>query len=134
MKIVLDTNVYIAALVSQGLCSEVYQYCLQYHELVLSDYILKEIQRNLVRKFGQSASDVSEALEILAEGALRVSPRPLDKPVSRDSFDDPILGTAIAGKADYLVSGDKDLLSLKYYGRIRIISPREFWTKMMGSE
>ncbi len=133
MKIVLDTNVYIAALVSQGLCAEVYQYCLQYHELVLSDYILREIQRNLVRKFGQSASDVSEALEILAEGALKVTPHPLDKPVSRDSFDDPILGTALAGKVDYLVSGDKDLLSLKHYGHIRIISPRDFWTKMMES-
>jgi len=134
MKIVLDTNIYIAALVSKGLCAEVYQYCLQYHELVLSDYILEEIQRNLIRKFGQSASDVSEALEILTEGVLKVTPQPLDKPVSRDSLDDPILGTAIVGKADYLVSGDRDLLSLKQYGHIRIISPRDFWTKMMESE
>jgi putative PIN family toxin of toxin-antitoxin system len=77
---------------------------------------------------------VSEALEILAQGTLKVAPHPLDKPVSRDSSDDPILGTAVAGKVDYLVSGDKDLLSLKYYRHIHIISPRDFWTKMMESK
>lgn len=134
MKIVLDTNVYLAALVTPGLCAEVYQYCLQHHELVLSDYILREIQRNLARRFGQSASDISEALELLTAGALKVTPRPLEKPVSRDSSDDPILGTALAGQADYLVSEDKDLLSLKHYRRIRIISSRDFWTEMMQSE
>ena len=134
MKIVLDTNVYIAAFLSNGLCAEVYQHCLKYHELILSDYILKEVQKNLIRKLDQSAADVSETLEILVEGATRVTPHVFDKPICRDSSDDPILGTALAGMAEYLVTGDDDLLSLKHYKHVRIVSPRDFWAKTMQSE
>jgi putative PIN family toxin of toxin-antitoxin system len=134
MKIVLDTNVYIAALLSRGLCAEVYQHCLEHQEIILSDYILKEIQKNLVRKLGQSAADTAEALEIMAEGATRVTPQTFDKPICRDSSDDPILGTAVAGMAQYIVTGDDDLLSLKHYKHIRIISPRDFWARVMNLE
>jgi len=134
MRIVLDTNLYISAFVSQGLCAEIYLHCLEHHQLILSDYILKEVQRNLARKFGQSASDVSETLQILAEGSSKVTPQAFDKPVSRDPTDDPVIGTAVAGKAHYLVSGDQDLLLLKHYGHIQIVSPRVFWAKTMGFE
>ncbi|HTC22198.1 MAG TPA: putative toxin-antitoxin system toxin component, PIN family, partial [bacterium] len=82
---------------------------------------------------GQSESDISEVLSILAEEATKVIPRKLDKPVCEDPSDDPILGTALAGMADFLVSGDKDLLSLKRYEQIRIVSPREYWAKIMES-
>ena len=134
MRIVLDTNVYISAFVSRGLCAEVYQHCLQHHQLVLSDYILKEIQRNLIHKFGQSPSDVSETLQILVEGSFQAVPQALDHPVSRDSSDDPVIGTAVAGKARYLVSGDPDLLLFKHYGHLQIVSPRKFWEEMMEFE
>ena len=47
-------------------------------------------------------------------------------PVVRDPNDDAILATAIAARADYLVSRDKDLLSLSEYDGIKIVSPEAF--------
>jgi predicted nucleic acid-binding protein len=44
----------------------------------------------------------------------------------RDSDDDAVLGTAIAGEADYLVTGDEDLLSLSTFRDVAIVTPRQF--------
>lgn len=46
--------------------------------------------------------------------------------LSRDSADDKFINTAIIGRADYIISGDDDLLSLKEKGPVTIISPRKF--------
>jgi putative PIN family toxin of toxin-antitoxin system len=44
----------------------------------------------------------------------------------RDQEDDPVLACALACKADYLVTGDRDLLEIKKFHKIKIVSPREF--------
>jgi putative PIN family toxin of toxin-antitoxin system len=46
--------------------------------------------------------------------------------ICRDPDDDFLLETAIAGRADYLVSGDADLLILRKFRKIRIVNPRKF--------
>ncbi|MGH7230968.1 MAG: PIN domain-containing protein [Nitrospiraceae bacterium] len=56
-----------------------------------------------------------------------VSPTPLDVPACRDSDDDIILGTALAGVCRCIVTGDKDLLLLERYHGVDIISPNAFW-------
>jgi predicted nucleic acid-binding protein len=56
-----------------------------------------------------------------------VNPIDVAADVCRDPNDLPILGTAVAGNADYVVTGDQDLLMLKSYLGITIISPREFY-------
>jgi uncharacterized protein len=48
----------------------------------------------------------------------------------RDADDLHVLGLATTGKADYLVTGDDDLLVLKRFGRCRIVTPRQFWSFM----
>jgi predicted nucleic acid-binding protein len=48
--------------------------------------------------------------------------------VCRDADDDVVLGTAIAGRCDAIVTGDKDLLDLGGYRDIPIVSPRAFWS------
>jgi predicted nucleic acid-binding protein len=45
-----------------------------------------------------------------------------------------VLGTAVAGQADYLVTGDKQLLELGNYQGIPILSPREFYDRVRVSE
>jgi len=55
------------------------------------------------------------------------NPPPLDRTaVAADPFDDRVLECALAGKADYIVSGDRHLLALKEFRGIRIVTPREF--------
>jgi predicted nucleic acid-binding protein len=61
------------------------------------------------------------------EGLQVVTPVVLDAHVCRDPDDDVVLGTAVAGKCEAIVTGDKDLLDLGSYEGIVIVSPRTFW-------
>jgi len=55
-----------------------------------------------------------------------LNPTPLPKDACRDEDDVKVLGLAIASSADYIVTGDKDLLVLEHYQKIPILSPRAF--------
>ena len=134
MRLVLDSNVLIAAFISRGLCSEILEVCLKKHEIVLSDFISSEIKENLIRKFHLPMADVEEYLHVLSLHADTIQPPRLGKLVSRDPKDDAVLATAMAGRAAYLVTGDKDLLVLKKFGKVQIVTPRIFWEKVASGD
>ena len=67
-----------------------------------------------------------EALRILRDGFPWIEPPPLPIPVCRDVDDDWILATAVAAQAEYLITGDNDLLTLKTHAGVSIVTPREF--------
>lgn len=50
----------------------------------------------------------------------------------KDISDIKIIGTAVSGNAKFIITGDNDLLVLKRYGKIEIITPREFWNRLKG--
>lgn len=128
MKIVIDTNVFIAAFISpRGKSSEVMERCFTLHEVVCSEFILNEFRDKMLGKFKREPSDVAEAISLLRARLIMVTPAELSKAASRDTKDDPILGTAIAGQAEQIITGDKDLLSLASFGTIRIVNPTVFF-------
>lgn len=127
MKIVLDTNVLIAAFISHGACAELLEHCALYHDIVLSKAILDEFLDVLVRKFGFSRTESRQAVSLVRSRAALVKPTPMAKPICRDPDDDVVLATAEAGDCDCLISGDKALLVIGEYSGIRILSPGEFW-------
>lgn len=127
MKLVLDTNVLIAAFVARGLCHELLEHVVRAHELFTSQSILDEFRSKLTEKLHAPAGVVEEAVELLASRMRLVEPQPLPRPVCRDPDDDAILATAVAAQADSLVTGDGDLLALGEYEGIRIIRPAAFW-------
>ena len=126
MRILLDTNVLIAAFITQGACSVLFEHIIRRHELVASEFILSELLQHLVGKFRFEPAEAEEVVELLRSRATIVSPLELDDPVCRDPDDDTILGTAIAGAAICIVTGDKDLLVLKRFESIDIVSPSTF--------
>lgn len=126
MRIVLDTNVLIAALISRGFCHELFEYCVLTHELVTSDFILYEVREKLVTKFKHTEKTADEVVALLRSQMQLVKPVALETPVSRDLDDDSILATAVAGNCDYIITGDKDLLVLEEFEEIKIVTPREF--------
>jgi putative PIN family toxin of toxin-antitoxin system len=72
-------------------------------------------------------------LKAYRERSTLVRPVALPHPVRRDRDDDKVLATAVAGRADIILTGDDDLLVLANYEGIRILSPRQFVNGMDGT-
>lgn len=128
MKAVFDTNVLIAAFLTEGICAKLLIRARKRDfDLILCDAILQEFERVLKKKFAASPSEISDISALLSEAACDIRRR-IDTiaPVCRDPDDDPILACAQEAVADYIVTGDEDLLVLKSYEGTGIISPREF--------
>jgi putative PIN family toxin of toxin-antitoxin system len=134
MKIVLDADVIIAAFAARGLCESIMEVCLSEHEIVLSDDLFDEILRNLRLKIKLPTNIVDNICELLREHANISIPEPLASDVCRDPDDIKILGLAVASNADYIVTGDKDLLILKNFQDIPILNPRSFSDILHGRE
>ncbi len=128
MRLVLDSNVLIAAFVARGVCAELLEYCVREHEMVTSAAILEEVRRNLVDKVKVAVAQADQTVRLLRTRFEVLEPVALESQVCRDPDDDLILGTALAGRCDAIVTGDKDLLDLGAHRGIGIISPREFWS------
>ena len=97
--------------------------------LVLSRYILDEMVRVLPRLARIKLSraeirDLADSFMLLAE---IVEPSSKVEKALRDRADLPVLQTLQASKADYLITGDKDLLALA--DRYSIVTPAEFWSR-----
>ena len=130
MKVVLDTNVLLAAFGTHGLCESVLELCLERHEVFLSEHILCELQRHLCTKFRMTAALAKNVLNFLRENADVIEPAVMPPSACRDADDLPVLGTCQSAGADYLVTGDADLLVLMSCGPTKIVPPREFYERM----
>ena len=130
MRIVLDANVVVAAFAARGLCESLFELCLGSHEILLSEPLLDEIRRNLTKKVKLQRQTAVGIERLLRENGSLLEPAAVAADACRDADDLHILGLAKTGKADYLVTGDDDLLVLKRFGRCRIVTPRQFWSLM----
>ena len=136
LRIVLDTNVLVSGLAYPGSIPGriVGAWRNGAIDAVLSRYILAELVRVLPRlnhRLRLSEADILDLADALALLADLVDPVPDAEPVStmllRDPADLPVLGTLLASGADYLVTGDKDLLALAE--RHPILTPAQFWAR-----
>jgi putative PIN family toxin of toxin-antitoxin system len=128
VKAVFDTNVLIAAFLTEGLCSGLLVRARKKaFNLVLCDDIIREFEGILIKKFKLTSTDISEISAIVSEAASEILHNldPIPN-ICRDPNDDMIIACAIDATADYIVTGDEDLLILKRYKDIVIINPRNF--------
>ena len=130
MKVVLDTNVILAGVATRGLCEAVVELCLGGHELFLSQAILDEVREHLAGKFKLPEARIQEIVRLLQEQANPVAPVDVSPEACRDPDDLPVLGTVLAAGAHYLITGDKDLLSLQSIQGCAIVSPRDFYERV----
>ena len=126
MRLVLDSNVYISGLTIEGLTFEVMVATLSEHQVFVSDAILKEVSKALRKKFKQPEGLVQEQIDAIESRTELLEIHGTLQGVSRDPNDDHVLELCEIAKADYLISGDQDLLVLKKHKHTRIVSPREF--------
>jgi len=126
VRVVLDSNVLIAAFATRGLCASLLEVCLSDHELLVSEHLLNEVQRNLTTKIRLPATIIEDIISFLRERGTLIIPDLVSEDSCRDADDLPILGLAQAASADCIVTGDKDLLVLGRFRDIPISSPRAF--------
>lgn len=129
MRVILDSNVVIAAVAARGLCESLLELCLEHHEIILCEGILKEIEEKLTGKLRVALPVAEQYLDVLRNNASLYEPKPVKRDVCRDPNDRMILGLAIAGNAEIIISGDKDLLVIEKYGGAKIVTPRQFWDR-----
>ena len=127
MKVVLDANVLVAAFAASGLCSDLVEICFSNHQVILSRAILRETNHHLVHKAGVPQSIAKNIEDYLTSVCQIAVPLPVPDDACRDKTDLMILGTAVAGNADVIITGDLDLLVLRQFKSIKILSPRMFW-------
>jgi putative PIN family toxin of toxin-antitoxin system len=125
VKLVLDTNVLLAAILAPGLCRELVRKRCRAHVLCASPVLVAELADKLRRKFGADPADVPLYVAYRQRVQLVEAP-PLAVRVCRDADDDMVLATALAAQADIIVTGDDDLLVLESFQGIRILAPRQF--------
>ena len=133
MKIILDTNVIIAAFATRGLCSAVFELCLDRFEVVLSEAILKEVLKSLNSKIKLPLPQCDLIVSYLRDNFSLSEIDDLDKSPCRDKNDIHVLGLAQHSGAEYIITGDKDLLDLVQHKNTKIVTPREFWTILKES-
>ena len=127
MRVCLDTNVLIAAFATRGLCADVLRTVLAEHDLVIGEVVLAELRRVLATKFKLPPDRIAMIEAVFAPFPVIPKPsKPSDLAI-RDAADRWILATAIAGRAEVLVTGDRDLLDVDPESPIRILEPRAFW-------
>jgi len=130
VRVVLDTNVIVAAFAARGLCAEVFEVCVAGHNLIISEHILAEVARALLKKVKLPKKIAQDVINYLRDTAETVEPDTIDIPECKDKDDLPVISTAIKGKALFIVTGDADLLALKNVRGIDFVSPREFWERV----
>ena len=130
MRVVFDTNVLVAAFAADGLCAKLLRRANRREfSLILCAVIFEELERVLEMKIRATAGEIRNAIDLLAEISTVAGKEPSSSPPARlvrDPDDDLILACAAAARAEILVTGDKDLLTIGRHGRTRIIDPREF--------
>jgi len=127
MRVILDANVAIAAAAARGLCEAVVELCIERHQMVFCPGLLEEIREKLTRKLKIPPQTAAEFLKVLCSSAEVVNPAEVAPGSCRDPDDLMLLGLAEAGRAEVIITGDKDLLVIKRYAAARILTPREFW-------
>lgn len=130
MRVALDTNVLVSAVATRGLCADVFNLVLAEHDLIVGETVLAELKRALRERIRVPVHVVAEVDALLRQEAT-VIPKAAPLRVSiREKFDVAVLSEAVAGRADVLVTGDKDLPELPIAAPIQVMTPRNFWEQL----
>jgi len=134
MKIFFDTNVYVAEALLGEMAEElVLATAKAGWRIFCSPYVLEELERVLTRTLGFSARLGALSCRRVRHKARLVDPGASRHKVIRDINDSPILKAALAARADYLVTNDRELLALHPYEGLQIISMTAYF-ELLKSE
>jgi uncharacterized protein len=133
IKVIFDTNVWISFLIGKRL-PNIKQYIVNGHiQIITCERLITEIRlvtrREKIKKYFKK-NDVEELLELLNIIAIKVETKPTHF-INRDPKDNFLLDLIDFSKADYLITGDKDLLEHNPFKSAQILTPTEFEDKIL---
>ena len=133
-RVIVDTNCWISFLIGRKLASLVDLLCNDRIELVLCDELLEEIREVTQRPKFVKYFPIQEVESLLSFLRLKGNLFELSENIHycRDEEDDYLLALAVEAKANYLVTGDKDLLVIKRIASCRIVDVKTFEEEMGG--
>jgi putative PIN family toxin of toxin-antitoxin system len=127
MRIVVDTNVIVSALVFGGLPRKVLELAAEgAYAIYFSAPIQAEVERILEEKLGWSRKEIGVRCRLVWSWGTRVLPEVSLTVITDDPDDDRILECAVAAQAQAIISGDRHLLRLDSFQSIPIQTPRQF--------
>jgi len=126
-RIVIDANVFVSVVLGGQITGKICELLISGDlKLVYSRSLFDELKFVLSRKeFEFNQPQIDRILTFIETNGELVFPAEKVS-VCRDPKDNPILECAVSGKADFIVTGDKDLLTLKSFRKIPIVTPRKF--------
>ena len=128
-RIVNDTNVWLSALYFSGNEAKIVSLVEDKQAVsITSNFILNELKEKMVFKFQTPPFAANGTISYIKSISELVSLKGKDFGV-RDPVDNQVLETAVVGKCNFLITGDKDLLVLKKYQQIQIVTPVQFLNK-----
>jgi putative PIN family toxin of toxin-antitoxin system len=130
VRVALDTNVLVAAVATRGLCADVVNLIMAEHELILGEAVQTELKRVLRKKMRVPAVVIDEYDSLLRRESRVVSKAKAFVVAIRDKSDIPVLSEAIAGNAEILITGDRDLLDIAEQLPLQILTPRAWWEQL----
>jgi len=132
VTVVLDSGIWISALQFGGMPLLALEKALTVDRIATCKQIEDEIARVLTEKMGWEADRVAETLASCLVEAIRVPVTGEVQGICRDPKDHMVLECAVNAHADLIVSGDKDLLAVGSYKRIRVVTAREYASDLEG--
>lgn len=128
-RLVIDSNVWISALVFGGVPRRVFEHVVRHGFVVVtSAQITTETRRVIATKFPDFTDDFTALCALLTPSTVVIALGATTIDACRDPDDNQVLETAVLGDAASIVSGDRDLLALGRYGNTEILSPAAWLT------
>lgn len=124
-RVVIDTNLFVSSFWGGKPKRLIDLFIKGKIQLLISPQILEEISRVLKEILGDDP-EISRFIDLISLNSIEIIPNVTLQVVKEDPSDNKFLECAIAGKADYIISGDSHLLDLKEYQGIPIIRVAEF--------
>jgi uncharacterized protein len=134
VRVFFDTNVLVSAFASRGLCADLLELVLAEHDLVVGRNVLRELTKALVEKVRLPVPRLAEIADFVSREAAQIVEGAGPAHANVDPDDALVLGEALAGGAEWFVTGDGALLELDLVDGVRIVSPRRFWETLRASK